>query len=199
MALNRPDPHCAAVRELLPLLVGEDLEADRAGFARDHLRGCFACARELGAELAARRALTAVSRPEVPRGEDAFFAQLESDIHARLVLEAAAPRRARGLRLAKALAMAALFLGGLGLVRWMQPIEPRLLGNDPLAVPLRAGAPGSAPPEAFENLSRVTYRPRPVGVPRFGLEARTELERWLPGNRVLRPELPSAAGPRTPR
>lgn len=180
-----PNPlACGAVREQLALLVGEDLEPRVADAVRAHLVDCFPCARELGAELAARRALlSARGDAALPLGdESAFFANLESAILARTAGEAPQPlagrSRAFAARTRAALGMAALFLIGLGLVRWAQPVGPRLLGNDPLAVPARIGVPVFGSPEVLENLSQ--RRPLQVApVPRFGLQARQDGGRWL--------------------
>jgi len=199
---RRRDLSCAQVRDALPLLVGEELDAPVAAATRSHLTSCHACARELGGYLQARRALKSVSAVgehfETGPCEE-FFSELQTSILAQIAREAAretareeitrkptplvrsAERRAVALRrIVASAAMAALFVVGLGLVWWLRPSEPRLLGNEPMAVPIRSSSPGSESSAGLENLSRRKVAARPAAaVPRFGLQARADSQQVL--------------------
>lgn len=85
---DRSDPSagsgldCAAVVELLPLFVGEDLAVDAAKAVRSHLRGCPCCRRTAGPLLQAVQRLRQAGSAAPAGVGPQFFADLQRDIEA---------------------------------------------------------------------------------------------------------------------
>ncbi len=105
---------CTEVRDLVALVPGSELPVSLDRAVRHHLADCVRCQRELGAHLAAQRAL-GVLRPEAQPPHPEFFATLRSDTLAALDRAAPQHRRPWRVTLAGALTAAALFLVGVSL------------------------------------------------------------------------------------
>lgn len=140
---------CVRICRDLPLFIGGDLDAARAGEIGAHLRGCSCCRREAVGLQQPLKHLRGITEPVV---DEAMFASMHAAIVARLdEVEVAEPAPFPGWRVwAAGAAAAALFVLGWCWVE--RPVAPAALARPPIAVPIGHSHASPVVPYAGERM-----------------------------------------------